>query len=201
MAIKTCDAVRASCDDLRKASELHDPVVAKAETAVRAAPEDEGLKSTAEAAYVEKCRMMNAVLSQNIDLIDSRLEEARTSIEQETEQLELIEQENSQLKLEKKTLKEQLEEERVKNDAAKTEESKLDGQLIEATKAAQTARKAAAQYEEKGPFTYRTNMGSAFQKLIDAKVSLLGHFEKYKVLFMHRNTALRPQGHGYGMLP
>eukprot|EP01059_Diplonema_ambulator_P035206 TRINITY_DN8202_c0_g2_i1.p1 TRINITY_DN8202_c0_g2~~TRINITY_DN8202_c0_g2_i1.p1 ORF type:complete len:541 (+),score=207.22 TRINITY_DN8202_c0_g2_i1:67-1689(+) len=197
MAVAGCDAVRVACDELRKAAELHDTAVAKAEATVRAHPEDDSAKVRAASAYEEKCRQMNDVLSTNIPLIENKLQEVKDLIKEDMEELDAIEKENARLKAEKKTLKQELESEKSRNEEAKVEEATIDSQLAEATKAAQTARKAASAYEEKGPFSYNPKQGQLYSKLLADKMRLLTVFEKYKVQFAHRNTASKHIGHCY----
>eukprot|EP01064_Diplonema_japonicum_P023120 TRINITY_DN33571_c0_g1_i1.p1 TRINITY_DN33571_c0_g1~~TRINITY_DN33571_c0_g1_i1.p1 ORF type:complete len:539 (+),score=178.24 TRINITY_DN33571_c0_g1_i1:52-1668(+) len=199
MAIAGCDAVRVACDELRKAAELHDTAVAKAEATVRAHPDDDSAKVRAASAYEEKCRQMNDVLSTNIPLIENKLQEARDLIREDIEELDVIEKENAKLKSVKKALKEELEAEKARNEEAKVEEATIDNQLAEATKAAQTARKAASAYEEKGPFSYNPKQGQLYSKLLADKMRLLSIFEKYRVQFAHRNTSSKPLGHGFDL--
>ncbi|KAJ9467882.1 hypothetical protein DIPPA_20247 [Diplonema papillatum] len=199
MAIANCDAIRQACDELRKAAELADTTVARSEAAIRANPEDEAAKAKAVKAYEDKIKQMNDVMSKCVPLIDTKFQETKKLIKEETDELDIIEEENTQYKTAKKALREELEAEKSKNEAAKQEELAIDKQLGDATKSAQVARKAAAQYETKGPFDYRPDQGSLYAKLTEDKVKLTSTFEKYKVLFAHRNTAPRPHGHGYDL--
>ncbi|KAJ9467883.1 hypothetical protein DIPPA_20259 [Diplonema papillatum] len=56
MAISNCDAIRQACDELRKAAELADTIVARSEAAIRANPEDEAAKAKAVKAYGTKTK-------------------------------------------------------------------------------------------------------------------------------------------------
>ena len=199
MAVACCDAVRLACDELRTSAELNDTTVARAEGQVRQNPDDEGAKDAAADAYQNKCEALNKFLEKNVPIIEEKLQEARAAIKTDAEKLTGFDHENGALKRERKMLKEQLEEAKAANAAAKLEESTLINQLNDATKAAATARKAASQYEEKGPFEYHPDQGKLFIKLTDAKLNALRTLEAHRVTFNHRCTAPKPHGHGYGM--
>ena len=201
MAVACCDAVRLACDELRVSAEINDTAVARAEGEVRANPEDEGAKDAAAEAYKQKCEELNKFLEKNVPVIEEKLQEARRAIKEDNTRLKDIEDRTTILREDKKVLKQELEEEKSLHNAAKTDESTLLSQLNDASKASQQARKAASQYEEKGPFNYHPDMGGLYSKLVKGKLDVLMALESHRVTFAHRCTAPKPGGHGFGMVP
>eukprot|EP00754_Rhynchopus_humris_P051091 Rhum_TRINITY_DN9333_c0_g1::Rhum_TRINITY_DN9333_c0_g1_i1::g.33036::m.33036 len=199
MAVACCDAVRLACDELRVSAEINDTAVARAEGEVRANPEDEGAKDAAAEAYKQKCEELNKFLEKNVPVIEEKLQEARRAIKEDNTRLKDIEDRTTILREDKKVLKQELEEEKALHNAAKTDESTLLSQLNDATKASQQARKAASQYEEKGPFNYHPDMGGLYSKLVKGKLDVLMALESHRVTFAHRCTAPKPGGHGFDL--